>query len=142
MLYTVLISPFELVVVIFLFFGLFFCRRTYNGLDIQQSRWFIKISIQTWLAIMMEPCFADWLDTSSTPMPTPLGLNEAFIKRLYSTECSSDSKVQAQLEKQMGLKYRDYVLPQPRSGGRQASPAQCCTSRSTLPWCEVSFFVT
>ncbi len=29
----------------------------YNGLDIQQSRWYIKISVQTWLQIMMEPYF-------------------------------------------------------------------------------------
>jgi hypothetical protein len=78
----------------------------YNGLDIQQSRWYIKISIQTWLQIMMEPYFADWLDIQLTLMPTPLGPCEAFIKRLYSTEGSSDLKVQAQLEKQMGLKYR------------------------------------
>jgi hypothetical protein len=77
----------------------------YNDLDIQQSQWYIKISIQTWLQIMMEPYFADWLDIPLTLMPTPLGPSEAFIKRLYSTEGSSDLKVQAQLEKQMGLKY-------------------------------------
>jgi hypothetical protein len=78
----------------------------YNGLDIQQSRWFVKISIQTWLAIMLEPYFAEWLDIPSTPMPTPLGPNESFIKRLYSTEGNPDKKVQAQLEKQMGIKYQ------------------------------------
>jgi hypothetical protein len=60
----------------------------YNGLDIQQSCWFVnvKVSIQTWLAIMMEPYFQDWLNIPTTPMPTPLGPNEVFIKRLYSTD--------------------------------------------------------
>jgi hypothetical protein len=31
----------------------------YNGLDIKQSRWYIKVSIQPWLQIMMEPYFND-----------------------------------------------------------------------------------
>jgi hypothetical protein len=91
----------------------------YNGLDIQQScwfvkvsiqtwqsRWFVKVSIQTWLAIMMEPYFQDWLDIPTTPMPTPLSPNEAFIKRLYSTEGDPSAAIQTQLEKQTGIKYR------------------------------------
>jgi hypothetical protein len=57
----------------------------YNGLDILQSCWYVKVSIQTWLTIMMTPYLNDWLDIPSSPMPTPLGPNEAFIKRLYST---------------------------------------------------------
>ncbi|KAL7488574.1 hypothetical protein ACHAW6_014164 [Cyclotella cf. meneghiniana] len=81
----------------------------YNGLDILQSRWYVKVSIQTWLAIMMEPYFNDWLDIPSTPMPTPLGPNEAFIKRLYSTEGDPSVAAQAQLEKQMGIKYRKAI---------------------------------
>lgn len=81
----------------------------YNGLDIQQSCWFVKVSIQTWLAIMMEPYFQEWLDIPSTPMPTPLSHNEAFIKRLYSTEGDPSAAVQTQLEKQTGIKYRKAV---------------------------------
>ncbi|KAL7488575.1 hypothetical protein ACHAW6_014165 [Cyclotella cf. meneghiniana] len=81
----------------------------YNGLDILQSRWYVKVSIQTWLAIMMEPYFNDWLDIPSSPMPTPLGPNEAFIKCLYSTEGDPSVAAQAQLEKQMGIKYRKAI---------------------------------
>jgi hypothetical protein len=81
----------------------------YNGLDILQSCWYVKVSIQTWLAIMMEPYFNDWLDIPSSPMPTPLGPNEAFIKRLYSTEGDPSVAARAQLEKQMGIKYRKAI---------------------------------
>ncbi|KAL7490174.1 hypothetical protein ACHAW6_015867 [Cyclotella cf. meneghiniana] len=58
----------------------------YNGMDILQLRWFVKVSIKTWLGIMMEPYFNDWLNIPSTPMPTPLGSSEPVIKQLYSTE--------------------------------------------------------
>ncbi|KAL7505137.1 hypothetical protein ACHAXN_002641 [Cyclotella atomus] len=42
-------------------------------------------------------------------MPTPLGPNEAFIKRLYSTEGDPSVAAQAQLEKQTGIKYRKAI---------------------------------
>jgi hypothetical protein len=81
----------------------------YNGLDVHQTRWYIKISIKTWLTIMMDPYFTDWLDIPNTPFPTPFGPNEAFIKRLYTTEGNPDPKVIAQLEKQFGIKYRKAI---------------------------------
>ncbi|KAL7480722.1 hypothetical protein ACHAW6_006383 [Cyclotella cf. meneghiniana] len=67
----------------------------YNGLDILQSRWYVKVSIQTWLNIMMEPYFNEWLDIPSTPMPTPLG--------------DPSVAVQAQVKKQMSIKYRKAI---------------------------------
>jgi hypothetical protein len=83
----------------------------YNGLDIQQSRYFIKISVsvQTWLTKTLAPYFADWLDVPTTPFPTPLGSSESFFKRLYSTVGDPSPKVQAALEKSMGLKYRKAI---------------------------------
>jgi hypothetical protein len=81
----------------------------YNGLDILQSRWFIKVSIKTWLTKMLAPHFEDWLDVPTTPFPTPFGSSESFIKRLYSTEGNPDPTVQAALEKQMGIKYRKCI---------------------------------
>jgi hypothetical protein len=81
----------------------------YNGLDVQQSRYYIKISVQTWLTKMLAPYFADWLDIPTTPFPTPLGSSESFIKRLYSTVGDPSPKVQAQLEKSMGIKYRKAI---------------------------------
>jgi hypothetical protein len=81
----------------------------YNGLDIQQSRYFIKISVQTWLTKMLAPYFADWLEIPTTPFPTPLGSSESFLKRLYSTVGDPSPKIQAALEKLMGLKYRKAI---------------------------------
>jgi hypothetical protein len=81
----------------------------YNGLDIQQSRYFIKISVQTWLTKTMAPYFADWLDIPTTPFPTPLGSSESFLKRLYTTVGDPSPKVQAALEKSMGIKYRKAI---------------------------------
>ena len=34
----------------------------FNGLDILQSRWFIKISVETYLAKTLLPYFKGWLD--------------------------------------------------------------------------------
>jgi hypothetical protein len=81
----------------------------YNGLDIFQSRCYIKVSIKTWLMKMMAPYFKDWLEVPSTPFPTPLGSSESFIKHLYFTEGDPTPSVQAALEKQMGIKYRKCI---------------------------------
>lgn len=40
----------------------------YNGLDVLQSRWFVKVSVQTWLTKIMEPYFNDWLDVPTAPV--------------------------------------------------------------------------
>jgi hypothetical protein len=110
----------------------------YNGLDILQSRWYVKISIKTWLAIMMEPYLADWLDVPTTPMPTPFGPNESFIKRLYTTEGNPDKKIQAQLEKQFRFWLptsnwatylaNDDMSTRPLSVGCEIGATQCCSS--------------
>jgi hypothetical protein len=82
----------------------------YNGLDVQQSRYFIKIPVQTWLTKTLAPYLADWLDIPTTPFPTPLGsTSESFLKRLYSTVGDPSPKVQAALEKSMGIKYRKAI---------------------------------
>ena len=58
----------------------------YNGLDIQQSCYFIKVYIATWLRKMLQPYFNTWLDIPTTPFPVPLGTSESFLKRLYSAK--------------------------------------------------------
>jgi hypothetical protein len=81
----------------------------YNGLDIQQSRYFVKIYIKTWLNLMLQPYFETWLDIPDTKYPVPLGTNESFIKRLYNAVGDPDTDVQAKLEKAMGFKFRKAV---------------------------------
>jgi hypothetical protein len=81
----------------------------YNGLDILQSRYFIKISVATWLSKILQPYFEDWLKIPSTPFPTPLESSDSFLKRLYSTVGDSSPKIIAALEKSHGLKYRKAI---------------------------------
>jgi hypothetical protein len=81
----------------------------YNGLDVLQSRWFVKVSIHSWLVGILEPYFQDWLDIPTVPFPTPFGSSESFIKKLYSTEGNPDPAVIASLEKQFKLKYRKAI---------------------------------
>ena len=45
----------------------------YNGIDVFQYRWFIKLSVNTYLTKTLAPYLADWLDIPTVPMPTPLG---------------------------------------------------------------------
>jgi hypothetical protein len=81
----------------------------FNGLDVQQSRWYIKISVQTYLTKTLEPYFNDWLDIPSKPLPVPLGTNEKFHNELYRAIGDPDLKVQAALAKKMGFGYRKAI---------------------------------
>ena len=81
----------------------------YNGLDVMQSRWYIKISVETYLRRALEPYFSSWLELPSSPYPTPLGKSENFLRRLYEAKGDSDIKVIEKLEKAHGLKYRQLV---------------------------------
>lgn len=77
----------------------------FNGLDVFQSKWFIKISVETYLTKTLLPYFNTWLDIPSKPMPVPLGTNEQFHKELYKAKGNPDAKIQALLAKQMGFGY-------------------------------------
>lgn len=82
----------------------------YNGLDVQQSRWFIKVSIHTWLIKTLEPYFHDWLKVPTTPHPVPLGTSESFLKRLYEAVGDPSPQKQRQLVKSHGFPYRKAIL--------------------------------
>jgi hypothetical protein len=81
----------------------------YNGLDVLQSRYFIKIYVKTWLAMTLQPYFETWLDIPDTKFPVPLGTSESFLKRLYSAKGDPSTAAQLALEKSMGFKYRKGV---------------------------------
>ncbi|KAL7482085.1 hypothetical protein ACHAW6_007767 [Cyclotella cf. meneghiniana] len=81
----------------------------YNGIDIMQMWHFVKITIKTWLTLTLVPYLHDWLDVPSTTMPTNFGPSKAFIKCLYSTFSDPNLAVQAQLEKQFGIKYHQAI---------------------------------
>jgi hypothetical protein len=81
----------------------------YNGLDVLQSRYFIKIYVKTWLAMTLQPYFETWLDIPDTKHPVPLGTSESFLKRLYTAKGDPSTAAQLALEKSMGFKYRKGV---------------------------------
>ena len=81
----------------------------FNGLDVLQSRWFIKIYVETYLTKTLRPYFDDWLDIPSKPFPVPLGTNEKFHNELYKATGNTDIKAQAALSKRMGLNYRKAI---------------------------------
>jgi hypothetical protein len=81
----------------------------FNGLDVLQSRWYVKISVETYLAKTLLPYFDDWLDIPSKLLPVPLGTNEKFHTELYQAKGNPDAKVQAALAKQMGFGYRKAI---------------------------------
>ena len=81
----------------------------FNGLDVKQSRWFIKISVETYLTKTLLPYFNTWLEIPTTPMPVPLGTNEKFHRDLYNAKGDPDPKAQALLAKTMGFGYRKAI---------------------------------
>lgn len=80
----------------------------YNGVDIQQTRYYIKISLKTYVDKNFEPYFATWMKTVY-PTParlTPLPSDHAWLKKFNAAVGDPDEKVQAQLAKSMQLNYR------------------------------------
>ena len=110
----------------------------FNGLDVLQSRWFIKISVETYLAKTLQPYFKDWFDFPSKALPVPLGTNENFHRELCHAKGNPDPKVQAILTKQMGFGYRKAIgeLIWPMTTCRPDLSAQAvmkCASASAAP---------
>jgi hypothetical protein len=70
----------------------------FNGIDVRQSQWFIRQTVQSYLTKKLAPYFeAGWLEPPSTPLPTPQGTNEAFLCKLYEAKGDQDPKIQASL---------------------------------------------
>ena len=109
----------------------------FNGLDVLQSRWYIKISVETYLTKTLLPYFKTWLDIPSKPMPVPLGTNETFHKELYNAKGNPDAKVQALLAKQMGFGYRkaigELIWPMTTCRPDLSQSVMKCASASAAP---------
>ena len=109
----------------------------FNGLDVLQSRWFIKISVETYLAKTLQPYFKQWLDFPSKALPVPLGTNENFHRELYHAKGNPDAKVQAVLSKQMGFGYRkaigELIWPMTTCRPDLSQAVMKCASASAAP---------
>ena len=83
----------------------------YNGVDIVQTRHYIKLNVKTFVEKVFAKHIATWMKTSY-PAPhrsTPLPPNDEWIKKFNSATGNPDPKVQATLQKQMQLSYRSGV---------------------------------
>ena len=80
----------------------------YNGVDILQTRDYIKISSSTFIEKITEKYLATWMQNYNTPAtrPTPLPPDPAWHKDLNGAVGDPDPKAQAKLAKQMQVTYR------------------------------------
>ena len=79
----------------------------YNGVNIQQTRYCIKIGLKTYVDKIFEPYFATWMKTvyPTSAHSNPLPSDHACLKKFNGAVGDPDEKVQAQLAKSMQLNY-------------------------------------
>jgi hypothetical protein len=82
--------------------------KLFNGIDVLQSRYYIKISAETYIEKLGTKYMAEWgkdlLQVADRPLPIPT--NESFLKTFNSEEGSEDEKVQEELRRKHKLSYR------------------------------------
>jgi hypothetical protein len=83
----------------------------YNGIDILQTRYYIKINLKTFINKIFEPSLATWMKTAypSPARSTPLPSDPTWLKKFNVAVGDPDTKIQAQLAKTMQLNYRSGV---------------------------------
>ncbi|KAL7551376.1 hypothetical protein ACHAWF_014575 [Thalassiosira exigua] len=76
----------------------------FNGLDILQTRHFIKMSCTTYIEKISNRHLADWMNVKDMPnKPTPLPTAQSFIRGYLSTVGDPDVKAQSVLATKMGF---------------------------------------
>jgi hypothetical protein len=83
----------------------------YNGINILQTRYYIKINLRTCIDKIFEPYFAIWIK-NAYPSPaclSPLPLDHMWLKKFNAAVGDTDKTAQAQLAKSMQLNYRSGV---------------------------------
>jgi KUP system potassium uptake protein len=83
----------------------------FNGIDILQSRQYIKISAETYIEKMGAKYLSEWgkdfLQVAERPLPIPT--NEAFLKAFGKAEGDPDPQAQAKLKKAFKFGYRNGI---------------------------------
>ena len=82
----------------------------FNGLDIEQTQDYVKVSCSTYITRVCEKYQTPWMHShmmrgQPTPFPTTQGSMSGFL----STEGDPDEKVQAKLALDMKCQYRNVV---------------------------------
>ena len=82
----------------------------FNGLDIQQTRDYVKVSVQTYIERICEKHLSSWMSVKDMPdRPTPLPTRANFMTSFLSAKGDPDEKAQANLAKKMGFGYRSGI---------------------------------
>jgi len=83
----------------------------FNGLDVEQTRDYIKISCQTYIDKTSEKHIAKWMTNFDVPVnrPTPLPSRPSFIKNFLAATGDPDKKEQLKLEKEASFGYRSAI---------------------------------
>jgi hypothetical protein len=80
----------------------------YNGVDVMQTRDYIKISSKSFIDKICEKYLISWMQnfTSTDDRPTPLPTDLTWFKKFNAAVGDPDAKVQAKLAKKMQMTYR------------------------------------
>jgi hypothetical protein len=80
----------------------------YNGIDVQQTHDYIKISSSTFIKKISEKYLSTWMNnfTTTADWPTPLPSDPNWIKKFNAPIGDPDSTVQKKLATSMQLSYR------------------------------------
>ena len=82
----------------------------FNGLDIIQSRDYIKVSCKSYDERICEKYLDGWLSKHHMAnRPTPLPQNDSFVKSFLSATGNASETAQAKLSASMGIKYRNVL---------------------------------
>ena len=83
----------------------------YNGIDVVQTRHYIKISCTSYINKICDKYLQTWMRnyTSTDDRPTPLPSDPAWMKKFNAATGDPDPKVQTRLAKTMDISYRSGV---------------------------------
>ncbi len=102
-------------------------RKHFNGIDIHQTRNYIKITCEKYIHNMLKE--HNWLDISNTATkPTPLPSHFTYIMELENAIQPNTLDEQLQLKSTMGFNYRQVI-------GEVIYPMMKC-------WPDISFHAT
>ena len=83
----------------------------YNGLDVVQSRHYIKLNCSTYVTRITEKYLVTWMKDMKVcaDRPLPFPTTAAFLDELNSSIGDADEKVQEKLKKEYGCGFRNII---------------------------------
>ena len=81
----------------------------YNGVDITQAKYFVKLSNPTYIDKLIEE--HEWLlhDSNISNIPSPVKNEQTFNQRMETASPPTNDKLKIELQNEMGLNYRQAI---------------------------------